>query len=59
MSNKNFSRKNDGFKETVVFYRMMANFEEKSYIFLFVSLIYVIMNIIKGYGKLGSKSPQC
>ena len=44
-------------KETVVFYRMMANFEEKTYIFLFVSLIYVIMNIIKGYGKLGSKSP--
>ena len=59
MSNKDFSRKTMVSKEAVVFYRMMANFEEKSYIFLFVSLIYVIMNIIKGYGKLGSKSPQC
>ena len=57
MSNKDFSRKTMVSKETVVFYRMMANFEEKTYIFLFVSLIYVIMNIIKGYGKLGSKSP--
>ncbi len=59
MSNKDFSIKTMVSKEAVVFYRMMANFEEKSYIFLFVSLIYVIMNIIKGYGKLGSKSPQC
>ena len=57
MSNKDFSRKTMVSKETVVFYRMMANFEEKTYIFLFVSLIYVIMNIIKGCGKLGSKSP--